>query len=440
MKFTGLLKTILVEASKFRFNYDKFVKPQIKHKGKIIPGLTPDEYFEIVSADPTTRMNDVDLDKITREDFDTIKAGEYVPWLIEMFLTVKPRVSENHPDYAKELKETRKYFFEDLYKITDDLKKFSRFKNRLPVDKRDINKLSVGELYRLVKDFDLELVTTTKKERKSQEIHPGAQLVFDGPNWRVVEISDKSALGKEAACFYGGNQKETRWCTSAPGLKWFEDYIKDGNLYVIYDKNDDVIQAGTGLPVERYQFHFEREQFMDKNDNPINLGEYLNGKLAEIKEFFEPIMFASIFSKTKKALKVRNTDSGPFASYVQIFGFKKIFDNMPVDIEEINISNYEGDFKLEIPKSIIRLQNLETLILINCIDELPDYVCELKNLQYLSVSENKKLKTIPSCFADKNKLPNFEFLNVAGCNLLMLPPEVEEKGVEVAEGGWDFSD
>lgn len=440
MKFTGLLKRIIVETSKFKVNYDKFVKPQIKIGERTIPGLTPDEYFELVQADPTTRMNDVDINTITREDFDTIKAGEYVPWLIKMFLTIKPEVQENNPDYKMELNKSRKLFFEDLYKVTDDLKKFSRFKNRLPVDKRDINKLSVGELYRLVKDFDIELVTTTKKERKSQEIHPGANLVFDGPNWRVVEISDKSALGKEAACFYGGNQKETRWCTSAPGLKWFEDYIKDGSLYVIYNKNDEKIQAGSGLPVERYQFHFERDQFMDKDDQNIDLGKYLNGKLEELKNFFEPILFSTTLTNTGKTLRVRNMESGPFSNYVSIYGVEKIFDKLPQDIEEINISNHGSGFLLNIPSSIRRLQNLETLILINCLDELPDYVCDLKSLAYLSVSENKKLKTIPSCFADKNKMPNFEFLNVAGCDILILPPEIEEKGIQVAEGGWDFSD
>jgi len=57
-------------------------------------------------------------------------------------------------------------FFEDLYKVKDDLIKFERFKGQIPVDKRDINKLTSDELYDLVKDFSLEKATTTKAERK----------------------------------------------------------------------------------------------------------------------------------------------------------------------------------------------------------------------------------------------------------------------------------
>jgi hypothetical protein len=55
----------------------------------------------------------------------------------------------------------------------------------------------------------LTLATTTKSERKSAApVHPGAKMVFDGPTWRVIEIENKGPVGKEAACFYGGNNKK----------------------------------------------------------------------------------------------------------------------------------------------------------------------------------------------------------------------------------------
>ncbi len=91
----------------------------------------------------------------------------------------------------------------------------------------DLAGLTPSSLYDAVKDFDLTLATTTNSERKSAPVHPGSKLLFDGPTWRVIEIKDKGEIGKEAACFYGGNQKETRWCTSAPGLSYFDRYIKD---------------------------------------------------------------------------------------------------------------------------------------------------------------------------------------------------------------------
>ena len=46
----------------------------------------------------------------------------------------------------------------------------------------------------------------------------------------MIRISDKGEVGKDAAVYYGGFHEydlgETRWCTSSPGLNWFENYIK----------------------------------------------------------------------------------------------------------------------------------------------------------------------------------------------------------------------
>ncbi len=70
MNFTGLLKNILLEASKFQVNYDKFVKPEVKIGGNLVPGLSPKEYIEIVKADPTTRLGNIDPENITKADFE----------------------------------------------------------------------------------------------------------------------------------------------------------------------------------------------------------------------------------------------------------------------------------------------------------------------------------------------------------------------------------
>jgi len=392
-------------------------------------------------ADPTTRLGNIDPENITKADFEEIKAGEYVPWLIKWFLSIKTEGGQNHPEYKKRLENNRRQFFEDLYKITDDLKKFSRFKNRLSLDKRDINKLSPGELYAAVKDFNLELATTTKKERKELDVHPGAKIVFDGPNWRVVEISDKSALGKEAACFYGGNNVETRWCTSAPGLKWFEDYIKDGNLYVIYNKNDDKVSEKSGLPIERYQFHFERDQFMDKNDDRVDLVGKLNGDLSETKDFFKPKMLKGLISVSDNSFKVRDISSGVFNIFVRLYGLGDVFNLLPDNLEHILLSNQgSANLTIEIPSTISKFQNLTSLVLNNCINELPEEVCELKDLMYLSATNNKFLRTIPDCFAFRDKMPNFEFLNVEGCPNLNIPSNITEKATQFGDSGWDFAD
>ena len=72
---------------------------------------------------------------------------------------------------------------EDLYKVTGDLMKFERFKNRLPQEARDINKLTPETLYDQVKDFSLEKTKATadeKKEASKTYQHPGAEIVYRG--------------------------------------------------------------------------------------------------------------------------------------------------------------------------------------------------------------------------------------------------------------------
>jgi hypothetical protein len=133
------------------------------------------------------------------------------------------------------------------------------------------------------------LATTTKAERKSAEVHPGSKMVYDGPNWRVIEIEDKGPVGKEAACFYGGNNQETRWCTSTPGTdQWFNRYIKDGPLYVIYliqmilmlHQQPDYLKIDTNSISHR-------NQFMDKDDRQQDLVQLLTGPMKELKDFFK---------------------------------------------------------------------------------------------------------------------------------------------------------
>ena len=136
-------------------------------------------------------------------------------------------------------------------------------------------------LYDQVKDYNIskQELTTTKTERAQMDVHPGAKMGYDGSKWQVIEIHD-NPLGKEAACYYGGQNRETRWCTSSPGLTYYDRYIKEGPLYVLLDKTDTEVAVPqgrdseshkqTGLPKKRYQFHFPSNQFMDIDDRSVN--------------------------------------------------------------------------------------------------------------------------------------------------------------------------
>jgi hypothetical protein len=439
MKFTPLLKSIILEQSKFEFLSNKYIKPKVNKEGKKLkPKLTQQELNTFVAADPTTRLNNVDLGNMSPDDLNKVKAGKYVDWLINQFLSVKTERQPGENGYQRELENARNTFMEDLYKVTDDLKKFERFKGKIKGEK-DINKLTADQLYDAVKDFDLTLATTTKSERKSAEVHPGAKMVYDGPNWRVVEIEDKGPVGKEAACFYGGNNQETRWCTSTPGTDtWFQRYINKGPLYVIYNPNDTDVAPTTGLPKNRYQFHFPDAQFMDKDDRQQDLVQLLTGPMKELKDFFKP-EFAKGLTVGGEKLVIDSFTHGAVGKFIALYGLDDLIGNLPASLKEFQIQNKDSknNIVINIPEEIGRFKDLNMIMLDNCVASIPDSVCQLQKLKFLALINNKELKSIPECVSN---LPSLLFLNLKGSPNVEVPNAIKEKGTDMGGGMWDLQD
>jgi hypothetical protein len=395
------------------------------------------EFLQLVQADPTTRLNNVDPETADTKELEKIKAGKYVNWIIKNYLIPITERQPGDSGYDREVKQVKETFMEDLYKVTEDLQKFDRFKSRIKGEK-DINKLTPSQLYDAVKEFDLTLATTTKAERKSAPVHPGAELMFDGENWRVIKIENKGATGKEAACFYGGNNKETRWCTSAPGASWFDRYIKDGPLYVIFNPNDPKIAAETGLPVERYQFHFPSNQFMDKDDRSVDLIKMLSGPMVELKSFFKP-EFAKGLTVGGEKLVIDSFSHGAIGKFIGLYGLDDLIDNLPDSLKEFQIQNRDSNNKITItiPESISRFKNLQMILLDNCIQSIPDSICELPKLKFLALINNPELTSIPECIGG---LPNLFFLNLKGSENVSVPESIKSKGTDMGNGMWDLQD
>jgi len=439
MKFTSLLKSVILEQSRFEVLFNALTKPSKDKEGiKSKPKLTKGEFIQLVTADPTTRLNNIDVETADSKELEKVKAGKYVQWIIRNYLTPKTERQLGDNGYDKEVKQVKSTFMEDLYKVTDDLKKFDRFKGKLPSEARDINKLTPDLLYDAVKDFDLTLATTTKTERKTAPVHPGGKLMYDGDNWKVIEIKDKGAVGKEAACFYGGNNQETRWCTSAPGASWFDRYIKDGPLYVIFNPNDTDISPNTGLPKIRYQFHFPSNQFMDKDDRQQDLVQLLNGPMSELKDFFKP-EFAKGLTVGGEKLVIDSFSQGAIGKFIALYGLDDLIGSLPDTLKEFQIQNRDNksDVLVKIPEEIGRFKDLNMILLDNCVDSIPNSVCTLPKLRFLALINNPKLKTIPECVAD---LPNLYFLNLKGSENVQVPQSIQDKGSDMGGGMWDLQE
>ena len=452
MKFTSLLTNLILENSRFQVLYDKMVKPAPGREGdaRKPKGLMDFETLKaIIFADPTTRIPNGlgDIDSISVEDMEKVKVGKYTQWMLKNFVAPtftdeRANAERGSAEYRSYMNEFQRLFMEDLYKMSDDLKKYERFKNQLPEDKRDINKVSSEELFDLVKDFKLEKTKASKQEKEQAKVsyqYPGSEVIFRGPTWTLIKIEDKGEIGKGAAIFFGGYQDgdngESRWCTSAPGLNYFNTYIKDGPLYVVLP-NDDKGEVGkrTGLPKERYQFHFPSSQFMDRNDRQINLVEYLNGPMKELKDYFKSEFAKGLVTKGGDKVEINYPDSSA-GKFVALYGFEELFQSLPEDIKQLLITNKSKEnIALVVPESLGRFTNLEALLLQNIVKTLPNTIGNLKNLNFVSLNKNPELESLPESIAD---LPNLTFINLQNSNPnLRIPNRLKEKMVDEGNGFW----
>jgi Leucine-rich repeat (LRR) protein len=440
LRFTNLLRDLIVESSRFQVLFDKFVKPKERGQRGIMPFET---LFALIAADPTTKVPDgMDIDNVKPEQMEKVKIGKYAQWLLKNFVT--PKLPADHPlmitdpqsgQYKAALKQFQDLFMEDLYKVTTNLQKFERFKNRLSQEFRDINKLTPDTLYDQVKDFSLEKTKATaaeKKEASQTFAHPGADIVYRGQDWTVAKISNTGPLGKEAACFYGGSHNEARrgetnWCTSSPGYTWFERYIAKGPLYVVIPNTPTTFKTYgketgevSGLPANRYQFHFPDNQFMDADDRQINLIEFLNTNEEGLKQFFKPEFMKSLAGdKGEKIVIDYPSDSA--SKFIALYGFDEFFSTLPETLKRLTFKNTSRDkISLNIPNDIGRFKQLNAINFVGCVASLPEAICGLENLQYLSLVNNPDLQMLPECIGD---MPNLMVLNLGGSNPQQVLPE-----------------
>lgn len=448
MKFTSILKNIILENSRFEILRDSLTKPTESQDGKKQkPKMTMAEFLALIQADPTTIMNNVDPETADPKDLAKIKAGKYVNWLIKSYLSPNTERSPDDRGYEEEVRQVKDLFMEDLYKVTNDLKKYEKFKNRLPEEQRQIQKLTPADLYELVKDFSLEKTKATKQEKEeaaSTYQHPGGKIFFKGKNWTVVEISDKGQLGKDAACFYGGYylepaKGETRWCTSSPGLNWFDRYIKDGPLYVVIP-NENTGRKGekTGLPAERYQFHFESGQFMDVHDRQIDLIGMLNGPMVELKPLFKKEFAKGLTVSGGEKLIIDNFKQGAVGKFVALYGLEELFESLPVTLTDIQIQGEKDSSGtiIKIPDSIKKFKNLRVILLQSCINELPESICELTNLRFITIIHNRELTKLPECLFS---MSGIMFYNLRGNPNLVLPEKIKQIATEIAPDMWEVN-
>lgn len=450
MKFTGILKNMIIEAA-IKSAFQDLVN---KYMPKDNPKIKFDELKQVVMMDPTTRFRgdrNAALELNPKEFEDQVKIGKYAKWLMKQFVegTVynAAREAGDNPTeerMRREYLEQRRLFLEDAMRYTELLEKYEKFKGRLEdATKKDINKVNSleelsdlqviatagGETVRLAEYMGKKVKKGDSVETKKDYRYPGSEILGVGDNFTLIRISDKGELGGKAASYFGGYHNEGRgesnWCTSPEGSSWSQNYRNQGPLY-IFMANDDKGKVGevTGLPQERFQFHFPSGQFKDRINRSINVVDFLNGPAKDLKETLKPEFAAGLVNmgnvkKFKMDGGSRNVDE-----FIRLYGINEVFEALPDDLEEMQIKFRDYD-PIKIPSSIGRFKKLRGLQLIKCVETLPEELGQLSNLSVFSVNGNERLNRIPDSVANIDRLM---FISVADTAIKGIPPAFQKAG------------
>lgn len=190
------------------------------------------EFKEIISFDPTTKIKNGKIKKV----------GRYSKWILNLY-------------------KNKKLLVEDLYKIKETLEYFHDFNKRGILRKNsistDINKYNtLPSLWSAIKNL---IDSNDENTLSNREIEQNIKNEESEKFWENDKCYVIKLLSHNAACYYG---KGTRWCTaSKDNATYFNDYYKNGPLYVIIDKNDSNV---------KYQFHIESKQFTDVDDTLLD--------------------------------------------------------------------------------------------------------------------------------------------------------------------------
>lgn len=199
-------------------------------------------YLSIVVSDPTTPFINNEPNKL----------GQYGQWLLNLY----------KQDNLK---------FEDLYKATEYLTLFQELKskNLIPTDQRDIGKIhTLPELLQLN-----EKIGGTGKSSKDETYllndkffinNKQAICLLDNERWLVV-IPKTYDASQFYACY-------TSWCTQFPEM--YNSYAHDGDLVIFINKG----KINTTNTTRRLQLHLRTHSFMNVNDAPVTLSNFIKNE------------------------------------------------------------------------------------------------------------------------------------------------------------------
>jgi hypothetical protein len=147
-----------------------------------------------------------------------------------------------------------------------------------------------------------------------------------------------------------------------------------------------------------------------------------------VKESLKTKFLESLTSKiagkeTTFELAYPNDTSSKFA---KLYGMEQLLKMIPNDVTTVEISNSTSSpMNLTIPEEFRKFKDLEIFYAQNALNEIPDQLRGLQNLQFINISNSPNITEIPEWIAD---LPNLAALVLHGVNPnIVIPPKVQAR-------------
>jgi len=158
----------------------------------------------------------------------------------------------------------------------------------------------------------------------------------------------------------------------------------------------------------------------------------------KIKEDLKERFAAGLTAQDGEKLEISNLKSGDVGKFISLYGLQEIFESMGDNLVDIVINvGDSGDF-IQIPKNITRFKKLRQLTLQkNAINQLPDFICDIESLQFIGLTDNPELTSLPECIGN---LPNLEIISFKGSGINEIPNSLKENFYMVAPQMYQVED
>jgi len=154
------------------------------------------------------------------------------------------------------------------------------------------------------------------------------------------------------------------------------------------------------------------ESFSEHELNLLALPE-----LKDLRNSLRNQLTSSLEALKGDSITIKFPDSG-IAKILKLYPDFNVFDVIPSNVYSLSLIG-DGTFEIDVPESINKFTSIDTLVFRNVIKSLPKSIGDLNSLQYVIISDNKKLTSLPESllklkknnpdlFFDIENLPNLD--------------------------------